>query len=201
MNQMDPIEFEKIDRALTKDDMDDIDMSDIGLSDEDVSLGNYEMKEVMTKSSVSKTTDMMKTATTQEAKDAISDMQSKDLPGKIEKFLSVYEVSKKGSEEVTYISKVVVSINIDQNMKNFEVIEQIPKSVAKSVSELVFSEKVIVLEDDPIVKWDLKYAPEGQTKEYSYTVNKKIESIDSNTVAGGDKMGWSFFAWLAGLFA
>ena len=66
---------------------------------------------------------------------------------------------------------------------------KIPKSVAVSASELEFFENPVVLEDDPIVKWQLQSLPKDQTKDYGYTVDKEVEEIPPLTVAAGDEPG------------
>lgn len=77
-------------------------------------------------------------------------------------------------------TEVVLSISLVTDVQDVFLIEYIPKEFAASVSELVFSDSVVVLEDDPVILWDLDASDTTQTKTYS--VSKSTE-VTGNTIA------------------
>jgi len=74
-------------------------------------------------------------------------------------------------------------------MKNLNLIEVIPKDVAKNVSEVAFKVQPIILQSDPIVQWTFDALGKGETKDLSYTVNKKLSSITSTSLAAATVSG------------
>ena len=71
-----------------------------------------------------------------------------------------------------------------QDMEGVEITEVIPKSVAISVSDIVFhGEQPKILQEDPIVQWTFDAVEEGETKDLSYTVKKELKAVKSKTVA------------------
>lgn len=169
---------------------------ELGLSAEDILAGNYEMKEI---DSMQETTElttesidaMMEGMTDPKARAAMEALKKMKKP-KVEKQMKVFELSN--GERKAYQSKIVISIGYEDSLNHLQLIETIPKSVAQDVSELMFSEDPEVLIADPVVKWNFNHIPKGQKKEYSYTINKKLEQIESNSVAAGIEPG--FFAKL-----
>jgi len=67
---------------------------------------------------------------------------------------------------------------------NLEIIEEIPKSVAKNVNQISFSVEPEVIEEDPVVKWAFQNTPQKDEKKYSQTEGVKTfneTSSQSNT--------------------
>jgi len=122
------------------------------------------------------------------AKEAIQAMAKKKSRPIVKKSVSIYKV--KGQEK-SYINKIVVSVTSDNGMNSLELVEIIPKSVAESAGLLVFSERPLILESDPIVKWSFNNLPKDETKDFSYTV-KTTEPVDETqltSVAVGKNPG------------
>jgi len=78
-------------------------------------------------------------------------------------------------------SKIIVNIKPvnGEEILSMDYIEEIPKSIANSVSEIIFSSNPIVLKDDPIIMWHVETFNETQT--FSYEVENDVE-ITGNTV-------------------
>ncbi|MBS3107543.1 hypothetical protein J4468_01375 [Candidatus Woesearchaeota archaeon] len=71
------------------------------------------------------------------------------------------------SENYAYIIKAVKSL---KELKNAKVYEIIPKEFASSASEVFFSEKPEIVEDDPIVYWSIVSLAKGQAYTFSYII-------------------------------
>ena len=78
-------------------------------------------------------------------------------------------------------STVVLTITPnDAKDELIEIVEVIPKEIALSASELSFNIQPIILEDDPIVMWQLQDIEE--TVELTYSIDKEVE-VTGNTIA------------------
>ncbi|MFH2028529.1 MAG: hypothetical protein ABIJ08_05295 [Nanoarchaeota archaeon] len=188
-------EIEPLSRQLTDEEVRNV-AEELGLSQDDIKNGNYELKEIAQKESDGTITndqiDEMISATDNiETKAALTALKGMNKPT-VKKSLSVFELSKDGRS--AYQSKVIIGISHTTSINNVNIIEVIPKSTAENADELWFSDDVEILEADPIVKWNFEHIPKGQIKEYSYVVNKKLEEIESKTIAACSEPG--FFAKL-----
>lgn len=91
----------------------------------------------------------------------------------IKKELKTIKISNRSGNSSKIISKISFSVNIPENKTSIEVIEFIPKGIAVSAKDLKFNVEPIVLQDDPIVMWNV-----SENIELSYTVEKNITSIE-----------------------
>ncbi|MBN2567179.1 hypothetical protein JXB02_03800 [Candidatus Woesearchaeota archaeon] len=75
---------------------------------------------------------------------------------------------------------VTIRLEPKRVMYNVTILEDIPKEVAESADELVFSVQPIVIEADPLIMWQFERleAP----VELSYTVKKELETVNTSTV-------------------
>jgi archaellin len=125
------------------------------------------------------------------------DFLEKESQPMIEKELHVYNVTLADGSTQT-ISKIIIRVSHTDPLSDLVVVEEIPKVVAADVSEMKLRERPEVLLADPIVKWQFDHVPEGQTKEFSYTVPKELDSVESVSVAAGSEPS-AFAVWLANL--
>ena len=77
-------------------------------------------------------------------------------------------------------SRVSLILNAtDDEIEAGELLVVIPKEIAESIDNVTFSEDPEILEDDPVVKWAFKNIPQGEYKEYSYTVDKDVQTFET----------------------
>ena len=145
---------------------------------------------------------------TQEDIDRINENRNEDLrkvmkyvqekiKPKITKELHVYEVEREDGT-IQHLSKVIIKISHTDALNDVEIVEEIPKTVAADASDLSLDARPDILVADPIVKWQFDHIPEGQTKEFSYAIDKELETIESKTAAAGKEPS-GFAKWLANL--
>lgn len=75
-------------------------------------------------------------------------------------------------KEYTYVRKTIL---LDDPKNKMKIVEIIPKSVAQSVSELEFEKEPIVLEQDPVVAYDVDVL---QQEKFSYVINRAVPLDD-----------------------
>jgi len=65
-------------------------------------------------------------------------------------------------------------------MYNVSIFEDIPKEIAKSAADLIFSVQPVIIEDDPLIMWQFERleAP----VELSYTVKGEVEVVNTTTI-------------------
>lgn len=85
-------------------------------------------------------------------------------------------------------TKTVLKVG-GEDMLNLVVIAIIPKSYAKNVDGLEFSEKASVVEEDPIVKWTFNGLDKDQEKGYTIT-SEEYSDEDIVVVTSADKPGF-----------
>ena len=201
VDEFNPVPPKKLSRDLVQADLTGLNIEGIGM--DDILNGNYVTEKIktVTKKEESTIAQMVEAIESVKGKAEIKKL-SKNIQLATVRELNVYKVKHKETGAETIVSKIIVSVTPSINMKNIEVIEVIPKTVAKDVSELVFSDNVQVIEKDPIVKWSLSHTPKEHPKEYSYTVNKELTDIESTTAAAGERNSiWSrFLGWVGGFF-
>ncbi len=106
----------------------------------------------------------------------------------VQKDLATYKVSNKDVSN-TEVDRSVISLKFraDKQLNNVKLVEVIPKSVANSASELIFSGVApTILQDDPVVAWTFSSMSAGETKEVSYVAKQALTSAGSTTLAGGE---------------
>ncbi|MEK6910055.1 MAG: hypothetical protein AABW61_03200, partial [Candidatus Aenigmatarchaeota archaeon] len=117
-----------------------------------------------------------------EIKQAVSSGSSS--PVSIVTTVEVFEVKEKTTGKTAFASKITLEIKADKDLKDVNIVEVIPKSVAASILDVIFlGEQPKVLQADPIVQWEFPEVKKDETKDLSYQVPKKIEKIESQTVA------------------
>ena len=185
-------QIEPIPRELSNEEIRGI-ADELGLTEEDIRNKNYNVEEVDRKeSSQDNLVDQMITEIdNQDAKETLEKIKKSKTPN-IKKELIVYKISTKDGLKSAHQSKTIVGITHEKSLNRIDLVENIPKSTAESADKLIFSEQPVILVNDPVVKWDFDHVPKGQTKEVSYTVNKKLDKIESTSAAGGKEPG--FFA-------
>ncbi|MEA3430606.1 MAG: hypothetical protein U9R08_05010 [Nanoarchaeota archaeon] len=88
-------------------------------------------------------------------------------------------------------SKLTYSVTAEEeNINGLELLLVVPKDIAKNVKMLDFSEEPEVIEEDPVIKWAFKNIPQGQTKDYSFTVSKDVQNFDTLAAAAADSPSW-----------
>lgn len=93
------------------------------------------------------------------------------------------EEPKSGKTNQEFSTKVVIRIQPKENQTTIKVIEVIPKEVALSAKDLIYSVEPIILEDDPVIMWQLDNVDEPV--ELSYRVEKNV-SVTGNTILLSD---------------
>ncbi|MDP7493142.1 MAG: hypothetical protein QGG26_09250 [Candidatus Undinarchaeales archaeon] len=98
----------------------------------------------------------------------------------------VLEVEDGDTTENVSVFTISVKNLKDKNLTGVTIIQSIPKEIAESASELVFAGAVTIIEDDPIVGWDLSMLEEEEEKKLSFSTKKKVnlEAVaDTETAA------------------
>ncbi len=108
-------------------------------------------------------------------------------PVAVTTMLEVFEVKEKTTNKTAFSTKISLSFKADKKLQDVNIVEVIPKTVAASISQVLFSgEQPKVLQSDPIVQWVFPVVEEGQTKSLSYQVAKKLVTVDTKTIAVGE---------------
>ncbi|MFC1697922.1 hypothetical protein ACFL1H_06290, partial [Nanoarchaeota archaeon] len=178
LNHAEPKKIERLEKTVIASDLDSL---GLGMND----VNPTPIKTIAAKEVVLEELDgLLAKAKSAKAKSAITEMMEKKAMPIISESLNVYEL-KDGSG---YINKVVISVDSKGGMNSLEIALDIPKSVANDVDELSFSERPIILDKDPIVKWNFNNLPPEETKDYSYTVetDEPLEEVPSTTYAAGN---------------
>lgn len=98
--------------------------------------------------------------------------------------LEVFQVTSSETGKSAFVSKISLSFTAPDSLQNVKIVQVIPKSVAQSILDVIFSGKQpIVLQADPVVQWFFDSVAKGETRDLSYTVKKKVDSLDATTVA------------------
>ena len=131
----------------------------------------------------------IKAATEEPAKQVLNEIKQavssgSSSPVSVSTTVEVFEVKEKTTEKTAFSSKITLTLKADKELKDVNIVEVIPKSVAASILEVVFlGEKPKILQADPIVQWIFPVVEEGETKYLSYQVAKKVEKLETKTVA------------------
>lgn len=128
-------------------------------------------------------------ATQEPAKQALNEIKQavssgSSSPVSVSTTVEVFEVKEKTTGKTAFASKVTLTLKPDNDLKDVNIVEVIPKSVAASILDVIFlGEQPKVLQADPIVQWEFSEVKKDETKDLSYQVPKKIEKIESQTIA------------------
>ncbi len=126
---------------------------------------------------------------TEQAKDVLQEIKNEISSGgatgvQVSATLEVFEVKSKETGKTTFVSKISLEFKAAKDEKNVKIVEVIPKSVAASIAEVIFiGEQPTVLQADPIVQWQFSEVKQGETKDLSYTINKKLDTLNTTTIA------------------
>ncbi len=115
----------------------------------------------------------------QEVKDAIQDGSAK--PVSISKKLEVFTVTEKNTGKTITVSKIQITFTAE-NSGDVVIIEIIPKTTASDIFEIKFSSQPTILQADPVVEWSFANIRQGETREVSYTVNKNLSVLETDTI-------------------
>ncbi len=131
---------------------------------------------------------VLKTAT-DEAKQVLTEIKQNIASGSsegviIDTKLEVFQVKSTETNKVAYVSKVSLTFKAGKDLKEVKVVQIIPKSVAASIADVIFQgEKPKILQADPIVEWNFDTVKKDETKDLSYIVKKKLDKLNTTTVA------------------
>ncbi|MBS3112992.1 hypothetical protein J4418_02845 [Candidatus Woesearchaeota archaeon] len=104
----------------------------------------------------------------------------------VNKILKVYKIQSKINNEIVLRTLLSVTVTALSDMTDVKVIEVIPKNVAKHVSELIFlGEQPKVLQDDPVVQWEIPVISQGLSKTFEYVVKKELVNFEGKTITVG----------------
>jgi len=135
----------------------------------------------------------LKYATQTESISALQDIQNKINSGEISqlsiiKTLSVYKVTNKDSGQSIYRTKITVTFTAPNDLKNVKIIETIPHAVVDSIAGIDFlGIKPEILQTDPIFQWSFDSVKKSETKSIDYIIKKKIDKIETITIAVGEE--------------
>lgn len=117
-----------------------------------------------------------------EIKQAVSTGTS--APVSVSTTVEVFEVKEKTTGKTAFASKITLTLKPEEDLKDVNIVEVISKSVAASISDVIFlGEQPKVLQADPVVQWSFPEVKKDETKDLSYQVAKKIETLETKTVA------------------
>ncbi len=117
-----------------------------------------------------------------EIKQAISSGSS--APVSVSSTVEVFEVKEKTTNKTAFASKISLTFKANKDLQDVNIVEVIPKTVAASIADVLFlGNQPKVLQADPIVQWIFPEVKEGETKYLSYQVAKKIETLETKTIA------------------
>lgn len=101
-------------------------------------------------------------------------------------------------------SRIIVNMPAGFTMSKGEMVVYIPKEIASSVDEIVFSDEPDeIIETDPVVKWAFSNVPQDQYREYGMTVNGDAQNFEVVAKAAANKpsLMTRFIVWLLGVFS
>lgn len=137
----------------------------------------------------------LENAVDDEAKDALNEMKTKLESTEVKEIsltttLEVYKVRSPITNREVYRTKVTLSFTATyESMDDVNIIEIIPKATASSTDDIVFTgEQPVILQRDPVVQWLFDKIGKGETKDLSYIVKKKVNSIDSVSLGSAGKV-------------
>jgi len=120
-----------------------------------------------------------------------------EIKKKIKKTLDNLEITRKSQvyvppepaepteePEEKKFTHIVLTIKPKETMFDVSIYEEIPKSVAQNVNQLIFhSQNYEVIEPDPLVMWTFAVMEEGVSHEIEYSVKKEVKEEDLEDIA------------------
>lgn len=115
-------------------------------------------------------------------KQQISGQQSQ--PVTVQSKLEVFQVTSSDTGKSAFVSKVTLTFTAPDTLQNVVIVQVIPKSVAQTIADVIFGGQTpAVLQSDPVVQWTFDSVAKGETKDFSYSVKKKLDALPTTTVA------------------
>ena len=75
----------------------------------------------------------------------------------------------------TYRTDVLLKlVNGGEDICRVKITEEIPKTVAEHVDDLDFEPEPVIIEEDPVVQWEIPHMEPGETKTFKYSVAKAV---------------------------
>lgn len=117
-----------------------------------------------------------------EIKQSVSSGSS--APVSVSTMVEVFEVKEQTTGNTAFASKITLTLKPEKDLKDVSIVEVIPKSIAASISNVIFlGEQPKVLQADPVVQWEFNEVKKDETKDLSYQVAKKIDKLETETIA------------------
>ncbi len=100
----------------------------------------------------------------------------------VSRTITVEKITNNITGEITYETTMTISVSNQgkKKMQKIKVIENLPKSVALSASEIKSNTEFTILKDDPIIQFEINEIIAGNTKTISYTVNNEVDTTTAN---------------------
>jgi len=188
-NHFDPIIIPRENPEMTPADLINAGLDEIGLTNADIRTGKYGMELIKDVAPVEMTT-TVEEAIHAVGKDKLSvERMEGDYDITIIKSAKVYKITNTATDESVIRAKVLLTVTSPGGVYDVETMEVIPKSMSDNVGNMGFAEVPVIIEADPIVKWNFDYVPEDQAKDYAYVSEKDIDAVDSTTHSTGFKIG------------
>ncbi len=102
--------------------------------------------------------------------------------------VAVYREMEIGNGSVT--ANVVVSNLGNEDQSNVQIYETIPKEIAQSASTLEFSSEPEIIEDDPIILWDVGNVPRSEPVTIGFSVRNEKDIRAMLEIANKKEPGW-----------
>ncbi len=190
-NVFEPVIIERENPEMTPGDLIGSGLEEIGLTTADINAGKYTMELVKDIPPVE-----MKTSATNSLQ-AVSNTKASGAYNRIEgdyeititKSAKVYKITNTANGESVLRAKVLLSVTSPGGVYDVETMEVIPKSISDNTGNMGFVELPVILEADPIVKWNFDYVPEEQAKDYTYVTEKGMDNVDTTTISKGFEVG------------
>lgn len=185
------VDLPRLDPNLGIDDLNKRDLEALGISFQDMAEGRLPQ--------ITQTATKLSRMTLSQNREQFKDYQWKgSLEPEVEVRKSSFDV-RFGDRTITK-SKIIVSVPAKDSISLVDSVVIIPKSVAESASLLDFSERPIIIEDDPVIKWQIANIPEAQTKDYAVIADGDVTDTDITAAAAGKKMSWitRLILWIMG---
>jgi parallel beta-helix repeat protein len=104
----------------------------------------------------------------------------------ISKSVFSYSISNEEfTDKTSDITIVKLTVSSANELENATIIEYIPKSQNISISDISSSENFTILNEDPVIQFNLGTIALGQTKTITYTISKKLSTYSSIQFAVG----------------
>lgn len=185
----DPVRIPRENPEMTEADLINAGLDEIDLTKSDIRAGRYKMELVKNLPPVEmKMTHEEAIQAAGKNANAVMRMEG-DKEITVVKSAKIYRITSDAGGKSTIRAKVMLTVSSRRGIYDIETMEVIPKSMSESAYGMGFAEKPVIIEADPIVKWNFDYVPEDQAKDYAYITDKDIDSVDSKTLSKGFEVG------------